>query len=133
TRVFPEDKNEGYAATALKLSKLGTVLLFIAQARWVVTNAKKVLASMGTNKQKVMWKNQNLFKTFHIACDEAGENEIFELAEYGILCHYGSLSTEVRNLLERIMRDEKPKVIVSTSTLGQGVNIGISTVIFADV
>lgn len=133
TRVFPEDKNEGYAATALKLSKLGTVLLFIAQARWVVTNAKKVLASMGTNKQKVVWKNQNLFKTFHIACDEAGENEIFELAEYGILCHYGSLSTEVRNLLERIMRDEKPKVIVSTSTLGQGVNIGISTVIFADV
>ncbi|MDN5069476.1 DEAD/DEAH box helicase [Aliarcobacter butzleri] len=133
TRVFPQDKNEGYAATALKLSKLGTVLLFIAQARWVVTNAKKVLASMGTNKQKVVWKNQNLFKTFYLACNEAGENEVFELAEYGILCHYGSLSTEVRNLLERIMRDEKPKVIVSTSTLGQGVNIGISTVIFADV
>lgn len=133
TRVFPQDKNEGYAATALKLSKLGTVLLFIAQARWVVTNAKKVLASMGDNKQKIVWKNQNLFKAFHLACDEAGENEIFELAEYGILCHYGSLSTEVRNLLERIMRDEKPKVIVSTSTLGQGVNIGISTVIFADV
>ena len=133
TRVFPQDKNEGYAATALKLSKLGTVLLFIAQARWVVTNAKKVLASMGVNKHKVVWKNQSLFKTFHLACDEAGENEIFELAEYGILCHHGKLSTEVRNLLERIMREEKPRVIVSTSTLGQGVNIGISTVIFADV
>jgi hypothetical protein len=133
TRVFPQDKNEGYAATALKLSKLGTVLLFIAQARYVVTNAKRVLDAMGVNKQKIVWKNQNLFKTFYLACDEAGENEIFELAEYGILCHYGSLSTEVRNLLERIMRDEKPKVIVSTSTLGQGVNIGISTVIFADV
>ncbi|MDN5049656.1 DEAD/DEAH box helicase [Aliarcobacter butzleri] len=133
TRVFPQDKNEGYASTALKLSKLGTVLLFIAQARFVVTNAKKVLYAMGDNKQKVIWKNQNLFKTFHLACNEAGENEIFELAEYGILCHYGSLSTEVRNLLERIMRDEKPKVIVSTSTLGQGVNIGIYTVIFANV
>ena len=133
TKVFPENKNEGYASTALKLSKLGTVLLFIAQARLVVTNAEKVLYARGDNKQKVIWKNQNLFKTFHLACNEAGENEIFELAEYGILCHYGSLSTEVRNLLERIMREEKPKVIVSTSTLGQGVNIGISTVIFADV
>lgn len=133
TRVFPQDKNEGYAATALKLSKLGTVLLFIAQARYIVSNAKRVLDAMGNNKQKMIWKNQNLFKTFHLACNEAGEKEIFELAEYGILCHYGSLSTEVRNLLERIMRDEKPKVIVSTSTLGQGVNIGISTVIFADV
>lgn len=133
TRVFPQDKNEGFASTALKLSKLGTVLLFIAQARYVVTNAKRVLAAMGANKQRIVWKNQNLFKTFHLACDEAGENEIFELAEYGILCHHGKLSTEVRNLLEKIMREEKPKVIVSTSTLGQGVNIGISTVIFADV
>lgn len=133
TRVFPRDKNEGFASTALKLSKLGTVLLFIAQARYVVTNAERVLAAMGTNKQKIVWKNQNLFKTFHLACNEAGENKIFELAEYGILCHYGKLSTEVRNLLEKIMREEKVRVIVSTSTLGQGVNIGISTVIFADV
>jgi len=133
TRVFPQNKNEGFASTALKLSKLGTVLLFIAQARYVVSNAKRVLDAMGTNKQKIVWKNQNLFKSFALACDEAGENDIFELAEYGILCHHGKLSTEVRNLLEKIMRDEKPRVIVSTSTLGQGVNIGISTVIFADI
>jgi len=133
TKYFPNDKNEGFASTALKLSKLGTVLLFIAQARYVETNAKRVLKAMGTNKQKIVWKNKNLFKSFALACDEAGENEIFKLAEYGILCHHGKLSTEVRILLEKIMREEKPKVIVSTSTLGQGVNIGISTVIFADV
>lgn len=133
TRVFPQDKNEGFASTALKFSKLGTVLLFIAQARYVVANAKRVLAAMGTNKQKIVWKNPNLIKIFYLACYEAGEKEIYELAEYGILCHHGKLSTEVRSLLERIMRDEKPRVIVSTSTLGQGVNIGISTVIFADV
>jgi hypothetical protein len=133
TRVFPQDKNEGFASTALKLSKLGTVLLFIAQARYVVTNAIRVLDAMGASKQKIVWKNQNLFKAFYLACNEAGESEIFELAEYGILCHHGKLSAEVRNLLEKIMREEKPNVIVSTSTLGQGVNIGISTVIFADV
>ncbi len=98
-----------------------------------MTNATRVLAAMGANKQKIVWKNQNLFKAFYLACNEAGESEIFELAEYGILCHHGKLSAEVRNLLEKIMREEKPNVIVSTSTLGQGVNIGISTVIFADV
>ncbi len=133
TKYFPDDKNEGYASTALKLSNLGTVLLFVARANMVVSNAKKVLKSMGTDKQKVIWNNTNLLKSFQLACEEAGENEIFQLAEYGILCHYGKLSTEVRILLEKIMREEKPKVIVSTSTLGQGVNIGISTVIFADV
>lgn len=40
-KYFQKNKNEGYASTALKLSKLGTVLLFIAQARLVVTNAEK--------------------------------------------------------------------------------------------
>jgi len=133
TKYFPDNKNEGFAYTAFKLSSLGTVLLFVAQANMVVSNAKRVLKAMGGNKQKVIWNNNNLFKSFQLACKEAGENKIFELAEYGILCHYGKLSTEVRILLEKIMRKEKPKVIVSTSTLGQGVNIGISTVIFADV
>ncbi|MEA1973052.1 MAG: helicase-related protein, partial [Candidatus Cloacimonadota bacterium] len=133
SKYFPNAKNEGYASAALKLSKLGTVLLFVAQARYVVTYAKKILRAMGENNHKMIYKNINLFKSFKLACEEAGENDIFELAEYGILCHYGKISTDVRLLLEKVMREEKPKVIVSTSTLGQGVNIGISTVIFADV
>ena len=133
TKYFPDDKNEGFAYTALKLSNLGTVLLFVARANMVLSNAKRVFKAMGANKQKITWNNITLFKSFQLACEEAGENEIFELSEYGILCHHGKLPTEVRILLEKIMREEKPKVIVSTSTLGQGVNIGISTVIFADV
>lgn len=133
TRVFPQDKNEGYAATALKLSKLGAVLLFVAQPRLVIANAKRILEAMNNNHHKIVWKNENLFKSFYLACEEAGENEIFKFAEYGIFCHHGKLSTEVRSLLEKMMREEKPRVIVSTSTLGQGVNIGISIVIFADI
>lgn len=133
TKYFPNDKNDGFASTALKLSKLGTVLLFIAQPRYIIPNAKRILKSMDQSKEKMRWKNQTLFKSFRLTCEEAGENQIFELAEYGILCHHGKLSTEVRILLEKIMREEKPKVIVSTTTLGQGINIGISTVIFADI
>ncbi len=133
TKYFPNDKNEGFASAALKLSKLGAVLLFVAQPRLVITNAKRILKAMNNNYHKIVWKNENLFKSFYLACEEAGENEIFKFAEYGIFCHHGKLSTEVRTLLEKMMREEKPKVIVSTSTLGQGVNIGISTVIFADV
>lgn len=133
TKYFPNDKNEGFASTALKMSKLGTVLLFVAQARWIVSHAEKILKSMGQTKEKIVWKNKNLFESFRLTCEEAGVNKIFELAEYGILCHYGKLPNEVKNLLEKIMREENPKVIVSTTTLGQGINIGISTVIFSDV
>jgi len=133
SKYFPNDKSDGFASSALKLSRLGAVLLFVAQPRLVIANAKRILKAMNSHRQKIVWKNENLFKSFYLACEEAGENEIFKFAEYGIFCHHGKLSTEVRILLEKMMREEKPKVIVSTSTLGQGVNIGISTVIFADV
>ena len=133
TKYFPNDKNEGVASVALKLSKSGTVLLFIAQARYVVSNAKRVLKAMGEKPTKHVYRNINLLDAFKLACYEAGVEEVFKLAEYGILCHFGKLPTEVRILIEQLMRSEKVKVIVSTSSLGQGVNIGISTVIFSDV
>ena len=133
TKYFPNDKNEGVASVAFKMSKLGTVLLFLAQARYVVSNARRVLKAMGKAPKKHVYQNKNLIEIFYLACYEAGVEEIFKLAEYGILCHFGKLPTEVRMLLEQIMRSEKVKVILSTTSLGQGVNIGISTVIFADV
>lgn len=133
TKYFPNDKSEGIASVALKMSKTGTVLLFTAQARYVVSNARKVLKAMGGAPKKHVYQNKNIVETFNLACHEAGVEEIFKLAEYGILCHFGKLPTEVRILLEQIMRTEKVKVILSTTSLGQGVNIGISTVIFADV
>lgn len=130
---FPNDKFEGFAGTALKLSSLGTVLLFVTKQNMVKSNARRVLKAMSVEKEKVNWKNRSLYKAYQLACIEAGEKEIFELSEYGILCHDGKLPTEVRLYTEKLMREEKAKVIVSTSTLGQGVNIGISTVIFANV
>lgn len=133
TKYFPSDKNEGIASVALKLSKSGTVLLFIAQARYVVSSAQRVFKAMGVAPSKHIYKNTNILDAFKLACYEAGVKDIFLLAEYGILCHFGKLPTEVRILIEQLMRSEKVKVIVSTSSLGQGVNIGISTVIFADV
>lgn len=133
TKYFPNDKNEGIAATALKLSQLGTVLMFIAQARYVVSSANRVLRAMGGSPELHNYINEELFESFRLACDEAGVREIYDLARYGILCHYGKLPTDVRILIEQLMRSENVKVIVSTTSLGQGVNIGISTVIFADV
>ncbi|TOF39292.1 DEAD/DEAH box helicase [Vibrio parahaemolyticus] len=133
TKYFPNDKNEGIAATALKLSKLGTVLMFIAQARYVVSSANRVLKAMGGSPALHNYNNKVLFESFRLACDEAGVSDIYELARYGILCHFGKLPIDVRILTEQLMRTESVKVIVSTTSLGQGVNIGISTVIFSDV
>lgn len=41
--------------------------------------------------------------------------------------------TDVRLTLEKLMQSEHPRVIIATSTLSQGVNLGVSTVILSSV
>lgn len=49
----------------------------------------------------------------------------------GIIVHHASLPNDLRIATEKILRYSNPKIIVATSTLAQGVNIGVSTVIIA--
>ena len=68
-----------------------------------------------------------------MACVESygKDSEWLKFAKMGIFCHNADLLSDVRLPLERLMRSEKPRVIIATSTLGQGVNLGVSTVIFS--
>src|SRR5260370_1174416 len=59
------------------------------------------------------------------------DSDWLHFAKMGILCHNANLHSDVRLPMERLMRSDRPRVIISTSTLGQGVNLGISTVIFS--
>jgi hypothetical protein len=90
---------------------------------------------MGSQPKEHEWGCKVEWTTFALACEEAYgvDSEIFLLAKHGILCHHSGLAIEVRLSLEKLMRNGNPKIIVATSTLGQGVNIGVSTVIFANV
>lgn len=134
-RLYPSNKNEAIAATAIKLSQFGSVLIFVAQRSSVLSYASDVLLGMGKNPQFFQWNDKGVWGAFKLACGEAfGENsDWLKYAEYGILCHNGSLPAEVRLPLEKLMRNERPPIIISTSTLGQGVNIGVSSVIFSTV
>lgn len=51
----------------------------------------------------------------------------------GIFYHNADLFTDVRITLEKLMQSEHPRVIIATSTLSQGVNLGVSTVILSSV
>lgn len=70
-----------------------------------------------------------------LACiEEYGEDsEILSLLKQGIVPHSSKLPTEVRQSIEKLMANDNPKIIIATSTLGQGVNIGVSTVIVSNV
>jgi hypothetical protein len=131
-RFYPENKNQAVARTALKLNVFGPVLIFVGLKDSVFTIAKEYDRCLD-DEVPFPFENKNDWNAFELACIETygEESEWLYFARKGILCHNSNLLSDVRLPLERLMSKEKVKVIIATSTLGQGVNLGISTVIFS--
>lgn len=134
-RFFPSNKNEAVASTTYKLRNFGTALIFVGVKNSVFTMADCYLKCLGNDPEDYKWSNKFDWKAFELACIETyGENNNWFLyAKKGILCHHGGLQSDVRLPLERLMRNDRPLVIISTSTLGQGVNLGVSSVVFSTI
>jgi replicative superfamily II helicase len=134
-KFFPGDKNEAIAATTYKLRNFGPALIFVGIKASVFKMASAYLKCLGNNPEDYNWINKSDWKSYEMTCTEAyGQNNDWLLyARKGILCHHGGLNNDVRLPLERLMRNDKPLVIISTSTLGQGVNLGVSTVVFSTI
>lgn len=135
TRAFPADKTEAVAATAVRLAELGPVLIFLifaGQARWVPSMAKAVLLALGQGALAHPWPETE-WKIFEAVCREELGDDSSELAaaRFGVICHSNSLPPQVRISVEKLIAKYPPRIIVATTTLGQGVNIGISSVIIA--
>jgi hypothetical protein len=133
TRYFPENKNQAIASTAYKLRNFGPVLIFVGIKASVFTIAREYEKCVANDEIPFNFKSQSNWKAFELACTESygANSEWLKFARLGIFCHNADLLSDVRLPLERLMRSEKPRVIIATSTLGQGVNLGVSTVIFS--
>ncbi len=131
-KYLPSNLNEAVCATALKLFSFGPVLIFVGRKASVFTMARAYALILG-EVEDFNWKNKNNWKAFELACVEFDgvDSEWLAFAKKGILCHNANLPSDVRIPLERLMRTERPRVIIATSTLGQGVNLGVSSVIFS--
>lgn len=129
---FPNNKNEAIAATAVRLTSIGPVMIYCGQARSIPVMASIVITALGENPTAHPWP-KHIWDMFTSCClEELGIDTIeYKAAHVGIICHSNSLPPLVRLATERLMRSMPPKVIVATSTLAQGVNIGISSVIIA--
>ena len=131
-RKFPKNKTEAVAATAVRLSELGPVLIFAGQARWIPAMARAVILALADADADYIWPETE-WKLFETICREELGIECMELkaARVGIVCHSNRLPPQVRIALEKLMAAQAPRIIIATTTLGQGVNIGISAVIVA--
>jgi len=138
-RIYPNDKAHAVGMTALRLSEQGkSVLIFTSRARSVGTYAKAILKSLELLYNDVEdhnWTDKDAWEELKLLCYEYSFDKNIELlafAKKGILCHYGNIHKDIKSVLERLMKNGNPRIIVATMTLGQGVNLGVSTVILAD-
>jgi hypothetical protein len=131
-RIFPETKTEAVAATAIRLAKLGPVLIFAGQAQWVPSMVRGVLLALGAGAPVHQWPDAE-WRLFEAVCKEELGDATLEItaARLGVVSHSNRLPPQVRIALEKLMAKHPPKIIVATTTLGQGVNIGITSVIVA--
>lgn len=131
-RAFPATKTEAVAATAVRLAELGPVLIFAGQAQWVPSMARAVLLALGPKVPEHPWPEIE-WRLLEAVCKEELGEDSFELkaARLGVICHSNSLPPQVRISVEKLMAKWPPRIVVATTTLGQGVNIGISSVIVA--
>ena len=131
---FPIDKREAVAAAAVRLSKADPVMIFSARANAINGYAEAVLMALGETPEKHLWKKDD-WLVFKTVCEEELSEDAIELraARSGVICHSNRLPTQVRIATERLMRSNTPKIIIASQTLGQGVNVGVSSVIIANV
>lgn len=134
-KYFPNDKKDAIAATAVKMLTMGSVLIFVGRSNMVISQARVIFKLMNELNIIHQWENMNDLKYVELTCEEAygRESEIYSFVKQGIICHNSKLPTDVRLSIERLMKYGNPKIVIATSTLGQGVNLGVSTVIISNV
>lgn len=75
--------------------------------------------------------NVEIEKAIALVKLESGENHpLVQMLKYGIACHHARLSFLVKDEIEKLASQNLIRVLFATTTLAQGMNFPISTVIF---
>ena len=130
---YPKNRVEAIVETARKLESFGSTLIYVPIKKSCLTYAKAYAKSLET-EQPYVFKDNLEHRIFELVCKETYRiPTIYDYATKGIFYHNADLFTDVRITLEKLMQSEHPRVIIATSTLSQGVNLGVSTVILSSV
>ena len=141
-RPFPADAMEASALAAILFAREGTTLCFVPQKRSTETFGRALLEALRIQRAlmesrgerfdfPVPGRGSALWNRCRqvIAGELALQSILLQLLEAGILVHHGNLSWRVRMAVEDLARAGGIRLIVATTTLAQGVNLPIKTVL----
>lgn len=141
-KPFPRDYREARAAATLAFALDGAVLVFVPQAQHVASVARDLLKAAESMEYLAAHEGEEFSvpvpgrdtelwtRCKDVITEELGEDsELLEFLDKGIVVHHGKLPRRVRLVVEEVVREGASRIVVATTTLGQGVNLPIKTVI----
>jgi hypothetical protein len=139
---FPHNASEAFAASAIRFATQGVTLAFVPQARHVEPAAQSVYESLQIMRTLATRDGTHLafavpdpttplfVDALSVVREElGGESRIAQYLRAGIAIHHGNLPTRTRNVIEGLIRAGAIRLVVATTTLGQGVNLPVHTVL----
>ncbi len=112
-------------ATTQALIKRGSVLILCWGPANAVERAEEI-----ANERPQLQNDEKLDAVCHYIEAELGRNSsLVDCLRRGVAYHHSGLSQEIRWLIEELIRDRLVDVVCGTTTLAQGVNFPITTVI----
>jgi helicase len=134
---FPRSESKGDVAAEVtyRYAPLGPVLIFAMQTNWAESIASALLRRIdlaelvGESIPQVFGLRRE-GRALAVATEWLGEDHLVtDLLRRGIAFHHGRLPDAVRDAIEQDFRARRLGVLVATSTLAQGVNLPVRTVV----
>lgn len=141
-RPFPNDIREVVAEAGVRFAQQGTTMIFCARKASAGPMADTIVRSLEINRaisrrdgtQFGLPVDNNAAELIEecvaLAEEHMGaDNDVSRYLRWGFAIHHSDIPKPVRIKLERLVRTNAIRLIVATTTLAQGVNLPVQTVI----
>jgi helicase len=138
-RSWPDihNKSQTVASLAVQFSTAGPVLVFCATkddvrtvTRNIITFLNYLQASEKLENAKLTYTESPNSESYQLALNWLGEAHVLTQAlHYRVALHFGPLPDPVREAIEDEFKNGNIQILVSTNTLGQGVNLPVKTAV----
>jgi superfamily II DNA/RNA helicase len=136
-KLFPFDIQETVAEAALRFARQGMTMIFCTQKRSTSPIARAVVEALKLQDDKFSLVSlldkqgrERLKACVELAKETMGvDDEVVSFLENGIIVHHADIPKSLRIKLEELARSGLMRMVIASTTLAQGVNLPIQTVI----